>query len=192
VCWGLCVLGCAAPQEQVVLVEPLGGPGGSVTVEQGTQSRTLTAPLASVEVRTTGLDTRQRSAADVQTQFGATLEAIPALVPAPARAYVIGFASGAADLPQDAEPTLTAILADVATHGVGEVAIIGHTDTVGSRAANERLAQARAVTVRDALLARGLYARRLHVDGHGERALLVPTADHVAEPRNRRVEIRVQ
>jgi OOP family OmpA-OmpF porin len=192
VCCGLCVLGCAAPQEQVVLVEPLGGPGGSVTVEQGTQSRTLTAPLASVEVRTTGLDTRQRSAADVQTQFGATLEAMPPLAPAPVRAYTLYFASGSMLLPPDAEPLVAAVIQDVGGRRAVEVAVVGHTDRVGTQASNARLAATRAAVVRDLLLARGLDASLLRVESKGEEEPVVPTADGVAEAANRRVEIVVR
>jgi len=38
----------------------------------------------------------------------------------------------------------------------------------------------------------GVAADRISVAGRGEREPLVPTADEVAEPRNRRVEINVR
>ena len=38
----------------------------------------------------------------------------------------------------------------------------------------------------------GIPPSRIQAAGRGERELLVPTADDVAEPRNRRVEISVR
>ena len=38
----------------------------------------------------------------------------------------------------------------------------------------------------------GIPAERIQAAGRGERELLVPTEDNVAEPRNRRVEINVR
>ena len=57
---------------------------------------------------------------------------------------------------------------------------------------NDALARQRAETVRAALIARGARAENIVAIGRGKRELLVPTADGVAEPRNRRVEIVVR
>jgi outer membrane protein OmpA-like peptidoglycan-associated protein len=42
------------------------------------------------------------------------------------------------------------------------------------------------------LIARGIASESIVAIGRGKRELLVPTADGVAEPRNRRVEILVR
>ena len=70
--------------------------------------------------------------------------------------------------------------------------VIGHTDTVGSLAYNDKLSLARAERLRDMLVELGIPAERIHVAGRGKRELLVPTEDNVSEPRNRRVEINVR
>jgi outer membrane protein OmpA-like peptidoglycan-associated protein len=75
---------------------------------------------------------------------------------------------------------------------VPDVQVIGHTDTAGSNAVNDPLSQQRAEVVRRGLVARGIPADRVTATGRGERELAVPTADGVAEPRNRRVEILVR
>jgi OmpA-OmpF porin, OOP family len=75
---------------------------------------------------------------------------------------------------------------------VPDLVVIGHTDTVGSAAFNDTLSRQRAEVVRSALVARGIAADRIVVVGRGERELVVITADNVAEPRNRRVEIQVR
>jgi outer membrane protein OmpA-like peptidoglycan-associated protein len=46
--------------------------------------------------------------------------------------------------------------------------------------------------VREELLKLGIAPGRIRTAGRGEREPLVPTADGVAEPRNRRVEINVR
>ena len=70
--------------------------------------------------------------------------------------------------------------------------VIGHTDTVGSDVANDTLSRQRAEVVRAAFGARGLATDKVVTIGRGKRELAVPTADGVAEPRNRRVEILVR
>jgi outer membrane protein OmpA-like peptidoglycan-associated protein len=74
----------------------------------------------------------------------------------------------------------------------GDVGVVGHTDTVGTRPYNYRLGLRRATRVADLLVAAGVDRSLLDLDSHGEDDLLVPTRDDVDEPRNRRVEITVR
>ena len=84
------------------------------------------------------------------------------------------------------------MFAEIASRPVPDVLVIGHTDTVGSDAVNDALSRQRAEVVRKALIARGIAAENIVVVGRGKREPIVPTADGVAEPRNRRVEIIVR
>jgi len=70
--------------------------------------------------------------------------------------------------------------------------VIGHTDTVGADAFNDKLSLERAQTVREILIGMGVPAQNITAAGRGRRELLVPTADNVSEPRNRRVELNVR
>jgi outer membrane protein OmpA-like peptidoglycan-associated protein len=72
------------------------------------------------------------------------------------------------------------------------VLVIGHTDTVGTRASNIVLGMRRAELLRKLLVEAGLDSSLIEIASHGEADLLVPTGDEVAEPRNRRVEITVR
>ena len=63
---------------------------------------------------------------------------------------------------------------------------------MGTEAVNDALSRKRAELVRALLIARGLAPESVVAIGRGKRDLAIPTADGVAEPRNRRAEILVR
>jgi outer membrane protein OmpA-like peptidoglycan-associated protein len=67
--------------------------------------------------------------------------------------------------------------------------VTGHADRSGSDAYNMALSLRRANAVKDQLVREGIAANQIVVVGRGESQPLVPTADGVREPQNRRVEI---
>jgi outer membrane protein OmpA-like peptidoglycan-associated protein len=69
------------------------------------------------------------------------------------------------------------------------VNVNGYTDTLGTRAHNDRLSQGRAESVADELVRNGVDPQRITPRGYGESNLKIRTGDGVNEPRNRRVEI---
>ena len=81
--------------------------------------------------------------------------------------------------------------ADFQRSGQAQVEVVGHTDTSGSSAYNQKLSLRRADAVRAELERLGVPAAAIVSSGRGQDDLLVPTADHVREPQNRRVEIIV-
>jgi outer membrane protein OmpA-like peptidoglycan-associated protein len=72
-----------------------------------------------------------------------------------------------------------------------EISVIGHTDRVGKLEANDALSLKRAEAVGEQLKAAGILAP-MEFAGRGEREPLIPTADEVPEPANRRVEINLR
>jgi len=72
---------------------------------------------------------------------------------------------------------------------VTELEVTGHTDTVGSDAYNMRLSKRRAESVAAELEKAGIPSSEIAIFAKGKRDLLVPTADGVKEPQNRRVQI---
>lgn len=69
------------------------------------------------------------------------------------------------------------------------ILIEGHTDAVGSRASNQRLSEARAISLkRDLGRYFGVPSYNVETVGYGEDFLIVPTPDE--EWRNRRVTLR--
>jgi outer membrane protein OmpA-like peptidoglycan-associated protein len=69
------------------------------------------------------------------------------------------------------------------------IEVTGHTDRAGSDAYNMALSLRRANAVKDQLVREGIAANQITVMGRGESQPLLPTADGVREPQNRRVEI---
>jgi outer membrane protein OmpA-like peptidoglycan-associated protein len=78
------------------------------------------------------------------------------------------------------------------TRPVPDIVVTGHTDTVGTGEYNDKLSMQRAERVKAFLTGIGIPPDRIQTAGRGERELLVPTADNIDEPRNRRVEINVR
>ena len=69
------------------------------------------------------------------------------------------------------------------------IEVAGHADRSGTPQYNQRLSQRRADVVASELVNQGVAKEEIVVTAFGETKPLVPTADGVREPQNRRVEI---
>lgn len=119
-------------------------------------------------------------------------EAARAARPRAPEVYRLYFATGAAALAPASQRLVDEILAEARRRPGADVSIIGHTDTVGDAASNERLGRERAEWVARVLHSRGLAAVEVTVTSHGEADPLVGTPDETSEARNRRVEVIVR
>jgi len=103
------------------------------------------------------------------------------------------FEFGKADLKQELRENLSAIgaiLQSLLTES--KVIVEGHTDNIGSEAANQKLSEQRAQAVMKYLIERGIDANRLQAIGYG---LTKPVADNKTEEgraKNRRVELVIK
>ncbi|PNF79537.1 hypothetical protein CXK92_17690 [Stutzerimonas stutzeri] len=175
--------GCAQ-QSYVMLADNGDGRGGVMLGEEG--ERRLDAPGQGMAIGGAG-QAYAVSGTRRKADFAQALAAQPAL---PERFTFHLAASGQLD--SAAEQLLDSVLLAARRRDYPVVTVIGHTDTLGHRAANEQVGLRRAQGVAELLRARGLEAMELRVESHGERNLLVATPDATAEPRNRRVEILVR
>jgi outer membrane protein OmpA-like peptidoglycan-associated protein len=71
------------------------------------------------------------------------------------------------------------------------VVVNGYTDTTGTSGQNLTVSQKRADAVVKQLADDGVEQKRLAGRGFGDEILEIPTGSNVAEPRNRRIEIRI-
>jgi len=115
----------------------------------------------------------------------------PVVAPAPAapRCYLVFFDFNKSDLTPQAVQIVDQAASNAGPAKVTQLTVTGHTDTVGSDAYNMRLSRRRAESVAARLEKDGIPSSEIEIVAKGKRDLLVPTADGVKEPQNRRVQI---
>jgi len=186
------VAGPTTPGETLVVLLPDGDSGK--TGAAGVSNRSGSVDLAAARDSTLVVSNRPPGAvttmseADVKRLFGDVLSALPS---APQR-FTLFFRFESDDLTDESRALLGDVITAVQTHTMPEVAVVGHTDTMGTRQANVTLGMKRALMVRDLLVNAGLAPTMIEVSSHGESDLLVHTPDETPEPRNRRVDITVR
>jgi iron complex outermembrane receptor protein len=116
----------------------------------------------------------------------------PVMAPKPAataRSYQVFFDFNKSDLTPQAVTIVDTAAKNAGPAKVTEIEVTGHTDTVGSDAYNMRLSRRRAESVAAELEKMGIPSKEIAIFAKGKKDLLVPTADGVKEPQNRRVQI---
>ena len=197
---GLALLGaCAQPPPRsagakvsvVVLPKPPDGHVGAVMVRPIDGGKAVLVDKPYVEASLRDTKTVRTSPVDpksVTEAFGKTLAALPAQ---PA-SFLIYFVEGKDELNPDAKRAIDRVVAEVAARPAPEIAVVGHTDFVGTDQYNDTLSLQRAVRIKELLVRRGIPAKIIQTAGRGKREPLIPTSEAKAEPRNRRVEIIVR
>jgi outer membrane protein OmpA-like peptidoglycan-associated protein len=108
--------------------------------------------------------------------------------PPPVRMFVVFFDFDKYDLTEQAQTIVQEAVVAARRQPV-RVMITGHTDTVGSRAYNQRLSERRALSVKNAMVRGGIDADEISTVGRNFSDPLVPTGPGIREPQNRRAVI---
>jgi outer membrane protein OmpA-like peptidoglycan-associated protein len=114
---------------------------------------------------------------------------VVAPAPAPARTYLVFFDWDKADLSARAKQIIGEAAANVARVQVTRIEVSGYADRTGTAAYNQKLSMKRAENVAAELVHLGVQKSLISVQAFGDTHPLVPTAEGVREPQNRRVEI---
>lgn len=191
----LAVAGCAcgpkapvAPELLAVIPGPTGHVG-AVVVRSGESEQVLDQAYAAQRIHTDGSATRERlSKAELDRAFGTTIGALPGR---PA-SFFLYFLEGKDELTAASRVEMDKVFAELKRRPAPDIVVIGHTDTVGNLAFNDRLSLARAQRLREMMVELGIPPERIQAAGRGKREPLIATEDNTAEPRNRRVEISVR
>jgi outer membrane protein OmpA-like peptidoglycan-associated protein len=122
------------------------------------------------------------TAASIQSAQAADAAMVP-------HSYLVFFDFNKSDLTAAALKIVDQAAADAAAGKATTLQVTGYTDTVGSDAYNLRLSKRRALSVQAELAKQGIPADQVAIFAKGKHDLLVPTADGVKEPQNRRVSI---
>jgi OmpA-OmpF porin, OOP family len=91
----------------------------------------------------------------------------------------------------DVPKRLDAMAALLKNYANSEFLIEGHTDSDGSNAFNQKLSEARAAAVKDALLDRGISASKLKSVGYGETMPIATNKTAAGKALNRRTEVKL-
>jgi len=140
-------------------------------------------------------DTNHSALLGLRYTFGASPPPPPPPpAPAPvvqtvARTYLVFFDWNRADLTDRARQIIADAAAARTTARSTRIEVSGHADRSGSDAYNQALSMRRAEAVAAELTRRGVPRTEMVIQAFGESRPLVPTADGVREPQNRRVEI---
>ena len=162
---------------------------GAVVVERDGQKHVIDKAYGAARVRPDGgTEAATLTEAEVRAAFGPTLAALPGKP----TSFTLYFLEGKDELTPESRTELDKVFGELKRRPLPDIVVIGHTDTVGTIAFNDRLSLARAERMRESLIGLGIPAARIQAAGRGERELLVATDDNVPEPRNRRVEINVR
>ncbi len=126
-------------------------------------------------------------------KFGPPAPAAPPVVPPQQGvSFIVFFDFDRANLTAQAVTTIKQAAAAAKSGNRTRIGVTGHADRSGTDAYNMALSLRRANAVKDQLVREGIPAAGITVVGRGESQPLVPTADGVREPQNRRVEIVLQ
>jgi ABC-type glycerol-3-phosphate transport system substrate-binding protein len=109
----------------------------------------------------------------------------------PDQAFTVYFANDSSNLSKEATGTLDQAAAAYKSAGGARVSVSAYTDTTGTAEYNKELSQRRASAVVRALVQNGVPATAIAASANGEKNLPVPTADQVAEKKNRAVVVTV-
>jgi outer membrane protein OmpA-like peptidoglycan-associated protein len=183
--------GCATTpsQDLVVLLPDKDGKVGTLVVQNQKGSAVLNTAYATARTAPDGSVARgTASQSEIKEAFGGALSAQP---PRPI-SFTLYFESGSDEITAQSKQEVKRILAEMARREAPDITVIGHTDLVGSDPTNDALSLQRAGRVKSMLIGMGVPAERILIAGRGRREPLIPTADGVIEPRNRRVEISVR
>jgi len=94
-----------------------------------------------------------------------------------------------ATLKQGGKDRIDAEITKLGQVDLNSVIAIGHTDSIGSDAYNQKLSQRRAQAVKDYMVSKGVSADRIQIKGMGESQPVADNKSKEGRAKNRRVEI---
>ncbi len=101
----------------------------------------------------------------------------------------VHFATASAALAGDSQAVLDQVAQALKDNGDWKMKVIGFTDSTGTPATNDQLAQQRAQSVMAYLTAHGVNANRLRVEAEGQQKPVASNASDRGRALNRRVEL---
>lgn len=126
---------------------------------------------------------------DAAAQVVSARQMLDALSQAGFIALYIPFDTAKWDLKPEGQSVVREIAGLLQAQPALKVSIEGHTDNVGTPAANKTLSENRARAVMQAVVAQGIAADRLSSAGHGQEKPIADNRSEEGRAKNRRVEL---
>ena len=121
----------------------------------------------------------------------------PAPAPAPVAAQKVTYAADAffdfdkSVLKPEGRAKLDDLVSKIKGINLEVIIAVGHTDSVGSDAYNQRLSVRRAEAVKAYLVSKGIERNRIYTEGKGEKQPVADNRSAEGRAKNRRVEVEV-
>ncbi|MEJ2202389.1 MAG: OmpA family protein [Desulfuromonadaceae bacterium] len=185
------LVGCGGKENLIVLMPDADGTVGSMALQNEGGEVVLDEKGKAIWVKNRQSQPSAPvvvSEAETQALFQAALDAQPL----PPQNFLLYFKFDTDQPTLASQELMAAIMESIRERDSHDISVIGHTDRAGDRVYNLKLSLQRAEVVRDYLVAQGISPDFIQLSSHGEGNPLIPTADNVAEARNRRVEVLVR
>jgi OOP family OmpA-OmpF porin len=101
------------------------------------------------------------------------------------------FDFGKSNLKPEAQAKLTDLVSKTKSVNLEVIIAVGHADSVGGDAANQKLSIARAEAVKAFLVKAGVEKNRVYTEGKGEKSPVADNKTAEGRAKNRRVEVEV-
>jgi outer membrane protein OmpA-like peptidoglycan-associated protein len=158
----------------------------AVTARKGAQWIFVRLNPSNVQYTVTAVLVKQ-----IAQEMTANAEALAAEIEKSGRVavYGINFDTAKATIRPDSEPVLNELVKLMTAHADWRFRIEGHTDSTGSKAANQTLSAQRAASVAAWLAGHGIDKSRLLSQGFGDSRPVADNATDEGRAKNRRVEL---
>jgi outer membrane protein OmpA-like peptidoglycan-associated protein len=179
------------PQHQMVLLPNAEGQTGQMIVRTSGGTQTIDRAYLATEITSPDAapsPPAEMSPETVQRIFGAALSALP-----DGSVHIILYFKGvSSELNPESAAMIPSIVSVIEQRRSSDISVVGHADRTGSEPLNLKLSQERAESVRRLLTGAGIPDEHLDIHFYGDKVPLIPAAEGVPEPRNRRVEVIVR
>lgn len=185
------ILGCGSKKNFIVLSPSEDGSVGALQIDNPKGSSVLDEKGKAIYIADENSAPSVPTAISItetETVFQEALQVHP-LMP---ESFMLYFQFNSNKLTNESRQKISEIHRKIKQRNSIDVSIIGHTDRTGDDAYNQQLSLKRAKAVYNILVADNIAGDDMTITYHGEGNPLVQTADNVAEPRNRRVEVVVR
>lgn len=185
------LLSCTAKDNFVVLSPSADGSFGSLEITTIKGSAILEEEGKAIYIKDSDSMPSQPtpiSSKETAKVFQAALE----IHPVKPESFLLYFKHNSNELTTESQIMIDSIFLSIDRLDSVDVELVGHTDRTGEDNYNQQLSLKRAKAVSKILTSHNLDPDIVSITYHGEGNPLIPTADNVSEPKNRRVEVMVR